>query len=96
MNNDEENFITSEIPISGQLGMTDKQAPKAPGLPKTSGGQPHYTVQQQSQPAPSGLLPTTGEFQRVGGFIFVFWITLFRRLYECCINNLSFMSDHPL
>ena len=69
MNNDEENFITSEIPISGQLGMTDKQAPKAPGLPKTSGGQPHYTVQQQSQPAPSGLLPTTGEFQQVGGIM---------------------------
>src|SRR5574341_883813 len=29
-------------------------------------------------------------------FIFVFWITLFRRLYECCINNLSlgFMAHH--
>lgn len=60
MNNDEENFITSEIPISGQLGMTDKQAPKAPGLPKTSGGQPHYTVQQQKSAGTVGVITDNG------------------------------------
>lgn len=63
-----ENFTTSEITVSGQLGMTDKKEPtEEPKLPTTSRDQPRYTVHQKSQPAPSKLLPTTGELQRVGG-----------------------------
>lgn len=63
-----ENSTTSEITVSAHLGMADPKAPtEEPKLPTTSGNPPRYSIQQKSQPAPTGLLPTTGELQRVGG-----------------------------
>jgi hypothetical protein len=63
-----EKAITSDIAISGQLGMVETI--KEPKLPTTNESKPPtYTVQQQAASPRTGLLPSTGDLKQAGSFI---------------------------
>lgn len=76
--------MENEIAVLGQLGMANKVANEE--LPNTDTQQPHYTISNQNESTPAGLLPRTGEWQDLGGFllplIFLLILVVFALKFE--------------